>query len=158
MNNNALFQDQYGNILLDNLDIINSLYPFYNFQIKGMEPQVSIIHPYGFGKTLYYKETKNNKSRFREQNQVVYQEFQKQVEKLKSSKKKTNEGNKDKSKKAGKFKDKCLNYTKKFGKMWLMISIIASYWAVYNPRRKTLENYQFLNSVEDIENNIVSIR
>jgi hypothetical protein len=42
--------------------------------------------------------------------------------------------------------------------MWLMISIIACYWAVYNPRRQTLENYQFLNSVEDIENNLIRIR
>jgi hypothetical protein len=66
MNNNALFQDSFGNILLGNLDIINSLYPFYNFQVKGMEPQISIIHPYGFDKTLYYKETKNNKSKFRD--------------------------------------------------------------------------------------------
>ena len=45
MNKNALFQDQFGNILLDNLDIIDSLYPFYNFQVKNMGPQISIIHP-----------------------------------------------------------------------------------------------------------------
>jgi hypothetical protein len=123
-----------------------------------MEPQISIIHPYGYGKTLYYKETKNNKARFVNQNQIFYREYQNKVEKLKSSKKKKNEGNERSRRNKSKFKDKCLNYTKKFGKMWLMISIIACYWVVYNPRRKTLENYQFLNSVEDIEDNIVLIR
>lgn len=87
MNNNALFTDQFGNILLENLDIIKTLFPFYNFQVKGMEPQVTIIHPYGFDKTLYYKETKNNKARFKKYNRIEYQEYQKKVEKLKSSKK-----------------------------------------------------------------------
>jgi hypothetical protein len=38
MNSNALFQDPFGNILLHNLDIVDSLFMFYNFYIKGMEP------------------------------------------------------------------------------------------------------------------------
>jgi hypothetical protein len=45
MNKNALLQDEFGNILLPTLDIIKTLYPFYNFQVRGMGPKLSIIHP-----------------------------------------------------------------------------------------------------------------
>jgi hypothetical protein len=80
------------------------------------------------------------------------------VEKLKNAKKKNTQDSENANRNKSKFKYKCLNYTKKFGKMWLMISIIACYWIVYNPRRKTLENYQFLNSVENIEKRIINFR
>lgn len=51
-----------------------------------------------------------------------------------------------------------MNFMKRFGKMWLIVSIIAAYWMVFAPRQKTLQNYQFLNSVEDIEMNILNDR
>lgn len=42
--------------------------------------------------------------------------------------------------------------------MWLIISIILSYTLVYYPRSKSLENYQFLNSVDVIESEIIKWR
>lgn len=61
INNSVLLRDQFGNVLLENLDIIRALYPFYNFCIKGQEPQVTVVYPYGFDKTQYYKATKSNR-------------------------------------------------------------------------------------------------
>lgn len=41
----VIFTDEFNNILMDELDILEVLYPFYLFGIKGIAPVIKAILP-----------------------------------------------------------------------------------------------------------------
>ena len=67
--------DQFGNILLDSLDIIEAIFPFYNFHVKGIKPKIAISYPYGIDKKTYFKNNKANSKLFRDEIQLSKDEY-----------------------------------------------------------------------------------
>lgn len=44
----VILVDEFNNILLDELDILSTLYPFYQLQVKDILPVIKAILPYGW--------------------------------------------------------------------------------------------------------------
>jgi hypothetical protein len=116
------------------------------------------VYPYGYDKAQYYKETKPNRKKIMELNRQIHQEYKTKIEKLQNKNLSKDTDLATLKKQNSKVKEQVFGFFRKFGKMWLTISMILSYCWVYHPRSKSLENYQFLNSIDVIEGEIVKWR
>lgn len=139
-----IFADEYSNILLDSLDIVETLYPFYQFQVRKNCPQVMAILPYGWDATKFVSQGDAMATQFQEENKLINQNFEASKAKLiESSKKKTEVVEVIESLETQKtFAGQIAFFLKKSSRMLYMITIIAAYWSVFVTRSHVLDNFK----------------
>lgn len=151
-----LLTDEFDNILLDNLDIVDTLYPFYEFQIRETFPLVKAILPYGWDGKKFVSQGASQQKAFQDENDALTKIYHMTKKKLISSSKPLfqqgeEEEEDETSKSVGSI---IMHFLKKTGRMLYMVTIIAAYWYVFIPRTKVQENLKFLATVESIEASI----
>ena len=139
-----IFADEHNNILLDSLDIVETLYPFYQFQVRKNYPQIMAILPYGWDATKFVSQGAAMAAQFEEENKIINQNFEASKTKLiKSSKKRTEVVEVIESFETQKtFAGQIVFFLKKSSRMLYMITIIAADWAVFVTRSRVLDNFK----------------
>lgn len=46
INENSIMCDEFGNILMETIDLLEIFWPFFNFEVKGKPAKVIITYPY----------------------------------------------------------------------------------------------------------------
>lgn len=157
----GLLRDKYGNILLENLNILESIFPFYNFFIRGVPPEIEVVYPYGVDKAGFFKDNKKLRLMFEEESTSMISDYN--LKKTKIISENTNDQGISTVEarrmfKRARLKQRIFKHSRKIAKIILMVTIILCYYAVFGKRQNVLEKYQFLNAVEDIEDNVVKDR
>lgn len=139
-----IFADEYGNILLDSLDIIETLYPFYQFQVRRNYPNIMAILPYGWDATRFVSQGAAMAAQFEDENRVINQNFEISKNKLiESSRRKEEVAETVESYETqNTFTGQIMFFLKKSSRMLYMITIIAAYWIVFVTRSRVLDNYK----------------
>lgn len=152
-----ILTDRFDNILLDSVDIIQALFPFYQFQVKDHYPLIKAILPYGWDGMRFVSQGNAKIQEFKKENDLIKLEFEEKV------KQRIENANPQKTEEKGGVKKKQENlaefimyYLKRTGRMLYMITIIAAYWIVFVPRMKISDSLKFLNAVQIIENTVNS--
>lgn len=152
----VIFTDQFKNIILDSVDIIQALFPFYKFQVKDHYPLIYAILPYGWSGTDFVSKGDAKIREFVRENTQIQDEFNTKVKlRVESCNPKitaTDTGpKKERQENLAKI---IFFFLKKTGRMLYMITIIAAYWIVFVPRMKIFDSLKFLNAVQLIENTV----
>ena len=154
----VILTDEFNNILLDNLDVIDTLYPFYQFQIKDIYPVLRAILPYGWDGKKFVSQGAAMRKSFEDENLAILKETEdRKHQMIEGYYTKEEEEQGDGKKEENSIRSSKLVYSiKKASRMIYMVSIIVAYWIVFVSRAHVRENYQFLKSVQMIENTIRS--
>jgi flavodoxin len=139
-----IFTDEYGNILLDSLDIVETLYPFYQFQVKKNYPQILAILPYGWDAMKFVSQGAAMAAQFEEENKIINQNFELSKKKLIESSRKREETVEviETFETQKSFAGQIIFFLKKSSRMLYMITIIAAYWSVFVTRSRVLDNFK----------------
>lgn len=134
--------DEFGNILLDSLDIVETIYPFYQFQVKDTYPVLKAILPYGWDGKKFVSQGAQMQKTFEAENALIKREYEERKQMIieASTKKNTEEKRAEIGKDEGSFGHKIFYFLKRTGRMLYMITIIAAYWAVFVPRARIQDN------------------
>jgi hypothetical protein len=139
-----IFTDEYGNILLDSLDIVETLYPFYQFQVRKNYPQILAILPYGWDATKFVSQGAAMAAQFEEENKIINQNFELSKKKLIESSRRKEETIEviETFEMQKSFAGQIVFFLKKSSRMLYMITIIAAYWSVFVTRSRVLDNFK----------------
>lgn len=153
---NVMLTDRFDNIMLDNVDILQALFAFYQFQVKGHYPIIKAVLPYGWDNVKYVSQGNGMEQAFINEHLLLKNIFNEKVENIiRMAKPKVDDAVEEKVQEIqDSFGKKLLYFLKRTSRMIYMITIIIAYWIVFVPRIKIQDSLKFLTSVQIMEKQI----